>query len=177
MKLLLRPYCLLHTILEDVFSSLVCGRAKSELSTHSVSLCATAHLRVVVSAFSQGCLPWVHHHIVFYLPSVQLYRSSTIVPHWLVYCNHSHFAQSNCCCPLCVLILLVHSFPCPQRFSSQDDGRSPLVDHHSHIRLLPAIWCHLSLTLYLMPSPPISSPSCSFPTNLPAVDFSTALSL
>ena len=62
--------------LEEVFPSLVCGCAKFELSTHSVSLCTPAHLRVVVSTFYQGCLPGAHHHLVFYLPSVQHYRRS-----------------------------------------------------------------------------------------------------
>ena len=65
------------TPLEEVFPSLVCGHAKSELSTHSVSLCTSAHLRVVVSTFNQGCLPQPHRHLLFYLPSIQLYKSST----------------------------------------------------------------------------------------------------
>ena len=41
------------TLLEEVFSSLVCARAKSELSNHSVSLSTQAHMRVLESTLSQ----------------------------------------------------------------------------------------------------------------------------
>ena len=64
------------TPLEEVFPRFVCGRGKSELSTHSVSLSTPAHLRVVVSTIYEGCLPRAYRHLVFWLPSVQLYRSS-----------------------------------------------------------------------------------------------------
>ena len=57
------------------------------------------------------------------------YKTLRHVPHWLVNYSHSHFVNSYCCCPLHVLSLLFHSFPSTQCFSSQDDGRSPRVDH------------------------------------------------
>ena len=43
------------------------------------------------------------------------------------------FAHSYCCCPLLVLSLLVQSFSSPPCSSSQDDGRSPRLDHHCFI--------------------------------------------
>ena len=92
------------TPLEEVFPRLVCGRAKSELSNHSVSLCTPAHLRVLVSTFNQGCFPRAHRHLVFYLLSAQLYRSSaTFHTGWCT--AVTHFAHSYCCFPLLVLSL------------------------------------------------------------------------
>ena len=43
------------------------------------------------------------------------------------------FAHSYCCCPLLVLSLLIQSSASPPCSSSQDDGRSPRVDHHCFI--------------------------------------------
>ena len=64
------------TLLEEVFPSLVCARAKFELSNHSVSLSTQAHMRVVKSTLTRVVKHRAHRHLVFYLPSVQLYRSS-----------------------------------------------------------------------------------------------------
>ena len=64
------------TLLEEVFFSLVCARAKSELSNHCVSLSTQAHMRVVESTLTRVVKPRAHRHLVLYLPSVQLYRSS-----------------------------------------------------------------------------------------------------
>ena len=65
------------TSLEEVFPSLVCGRAKFELSTHSVSLFPPAHLRVVhVSTFYQGCLP----HIAIWCSTYRLHNSTGAPP-------------------------------------------------------------------------------------------------
>ena len=64
------------TLLEEVFPSLVCARTKFELSNHSVSLSTQAHMRVVESTLTRVVKHRAHRHLVFYLPSVQLYRSS-----------------------------------------------------------------------------------------------------
>ena len=64
------------TLLEEVFASLVCARAKFEPPNHSVSLSTQAHMRVVESTLTSVVKHWAHRHLVFYLPSVQLYRSS-----------------------------------------------------------------------------------------------------
>ena len=63
------------TLLEKVFPSLVCARAKSELSNHSVSLSTLAQMQVVESSLTRVVKPRAHRHLVPYLPSVQLYRS------------------------------------------------------------------------------------------------------
>ena len=57
------------------------------------------------------------------------------VPHWLPVgvLKSLSFDHSYCCCPLLVLSLLVQSFPSPPCSSSQDDGRSPRVDHYCFI--------------------------------------------
>ena len=64
------------TLVKEVFPSLVCARAKSELSNHSVFLSTLAHMRVVESTLTRVVKPRAHRHLVLYLPSVQLYRSS-----------------------------------------------------------------------------------------------------
>ena len=64
------------TLLEEVFPSLVCARGKFELSNHSVSLSTQSHMRVVESTLTKVVKHRAHRHLVFYLPSVQLYRSS-----------------------------------------------------------------------------------------------------
>ena len=64
------------TLLEEVFPSLVCARAKSEFSNHSVSLSTLAHMQIVESTLTRVVKPRAHRHLVPYLQSVQLYRSS-----------------------------------------------------------------------------------------------------
>ena len=64
------------TLLEEVFPSLVCARAKSELSNHSISLSSLAHTQVVESTLTRVVKPRAHGHLVPCLQSVQLYRSS-----------------------------------------------------------------------------------------------------
>ena len=57
------------------------------------------------------------------------------------------FAHSYCCYPLLVLSLLVQSFPSPPCSSSQDDGRSPRVDHHCFIFAFSQTYGAISLSL------------------------------
>ena len=117
------------TLLEEVFPSLVCARAKSEFSNHSVSLSTLAHMQVVESTLTRVVKPRAHRHLVPFLLSVQLYRSSaTFHTGWCT--------EFTLICPQllllsapCALSLLVQSFPSPPCSSSQDDGRSPRVDH------------------------------------------------
>ena len=68
----------------EVFPRLVCGRAKSELSTHSVSLGTPSHLRVVVSTFNQGCLPSGTSAFGVLLPVCATLQGLRHVPHWLL---------------------------------------------------------------------------------------------
>ena len=120
------------TLLNEVFPSLVCARAKSELSNHSVFLSTLAHMRVVESTLTRVVKPRAHRHLVLYLPSVQLYRSSaTFHTGWCT--EVTLICPQLLCCPLLVLSLLVQSFPSPPCSFSQDDGRSPRVDHHCFI--------------------------------------------
>ena len=118
------------TPLEEVFPTLVCGRAKSKFSSHFVILCTPTHLRVVVSTFYQGCLTRAHRHLVFYLPSVQLYWSSAAFhTGWynavtLISPTVTAVVRSVCSHFWSI------AFPSPQCFSYQDDGRSPKVDRH-----------------------------------------------
>ena len=148
------------TLLEDVLPSLVCARAKSELSNHSVSLSTQAHMRVLESTLSRVVKPQAHRHLVLYLPSVQLYRSSAkfhtgwctevtlICPQLLLF-------------PLLVLSLLVQSFLSTPCSSSQDDGRSSRVDHHFFIFAFSQSYGAISLSLTLSPwttTPHIASP-------------------
>ena len=151
------------TLLEEVFPSLVCARAKFELSNHSVFLSTQAHMRVVESTLTRVVELRAHRHLVFYLPSVQLYRSSaTFHTGWCT--------EVTLICPQ----LLLLSAPCalssgpklssPPCSSSQDDGRSPRVDHHCFIFAFSQTYgaISLSLSLNLSPwttTPPISSPS------------------
>ena len=58
------------TLLEEVFPSLVCARAKSEFSNHSVSLSTLAHMQVVESSLTRVVKPRAHRHLVPYLQSV-----------------------------------------------------------------------------------------------------------
>ena len=79
------------TLLEEVFPSLVCARAKFELSNHSVSLSTQAHMRVLESTLTRVVEHRAHRHLVFYLPSVQLYRSfATFQTGW---CTLSHLVS------------------------------------------------------------------------------------
>ena len=117
----------------DVFPSLVCARTKFELSNHSVSLSTQAHMRVVESTLTRVVKHRAHRHLVFYLPSVQLYRSSAAF-------HTGWCTEVTIICPQlllfsapCALSLLVQSFPSPPWSSSQDNGRSPRVDHHYFI--------------------------------------------
>ena len=89
-------------------------------------------MRVVESTLTRIVKPRAHRHLVLYLPSVQLYRNSaTFHTDW---CTEVTLICSQLlCCPLFVLSLLVQSFPSPPCSSSQDDGRSPRVDHHCFI--------------------------------------------
>ena len=120
------------TLLKEVFPSLVYARAKSELSNHSVFLSTLAHMRVVESTLTRVVKPRAHHHLVLYLPSVQLYRSSaTFHTGWCT--EITLICPQLLCCPLLVLSLLVQNFPSHPCSSSQDDGRSPRVDHHCFI--------------------------------------------
>ena len=149
------------TLLEEVFPSLVCAREKFELSNHSVSLSTQAHMRAVESTLTRVVKHRAHRHLVFYLPSVQLYRSSATF-HTGGVLKSLSFAHRCCCCPLLVLSLLVQSFPSPPCSSSQDDGRSPRVDHHCFIFAFSQTYGAISLSLTLSPwttTPPISSPS------------------
>ena len=78
------------TLLEEVFPSLFCAYAKSELSNHSVSLGTQAPMRVVESTFNQGSkTPGTSPFSV--LPSVcKTLQELRHVPHRLVYWSHSH---------------------------------------------------------------------------------------
>ena len=62
----------------EVFPRLVCGRAKSELSTHSVSLGTPSHLRVVVSTFNQGLSSF--GHIGIWCSTSRLYNPTGAPP-------------------------------------------------------------------------------------------------
>ena len=120
------------TLLEEVFSSLVCARAKSELSNHCVSLSTQAHMRVVESTLTRVVKP---RHIAIWCSTSRLCNStgaplsSTLVG----VLKSLSFDHSYCCCSLLVLSLLVQSFPSLPCSSSQDDGRSSRVDHHCFI--------------------------------------------
>ena len=135
--------------LEEVFSRLVCCHEKSELSTHSVSLCtprplASCGLNLLPGLSSSGISPFG------VLPPVNtILQELRNVSHWLVYCNHSHFAHCYFCCPLHVLSLLVHSYPIPQCFSCHDDGLSSRVDHHCLISVFSQPYGAISLSPYL----------------------------
>ena len=110
------------TLLEEVFPSLVCARAKFKLPNPSVSSSTQVHMRVLESTLTRVVKHRAHRHLVFYLTSVQLYRSSATF-------------HTGWCTEVTV---------------------SPLF----HFRLLPNIWCHLSLTLSpWTTTPPISSHS------------------
>ena len=86
------------TVLE-VFPSLVCARAKSELSNHYVFLSTLAHMRVVESTLTRVVKPRAHRHLVLYLPSVQLYRSSaTFHTGWCT--EVTLICPQLLCCPL-----------------------------------------------------------------------------
>ena len=128
------------------YHSLVCARAKFELSNHSVSLSTQAHMRVVESTLTRVVELRAHRHLVFYLASVQLYRSSaTFHTGWCT--------EVTLICPQ----LLLLSAPCalssgpklssPPCSSSQDDGRSPRVDHHCFIFAFSQTYGAISLSL------------------------------
>ena len=133
------------TLLKEVFPSLVCARAKSELSNHSVFLSTLAHMRVGESTLTRVVKPRAHRHLVLYLPSVQLYRSSaTFHTGW---CSEVILICPQLLCyPLLVLSLLVQSFPSPPCSSSQDDGRSSRVDHNCFIFALSQPYGAISLS-------------------------------
>ena len=89
-------------------------------------------MRVVESTLTRVVKPRAHRHLVLYLPSVQLYRSSAKF-HTGWRSEFTLICPQLLCCPLLVLSLLVQSFPSPPCSSSQDDGRSPRVDHYCFI--------------------------------------------
>ena len=108
-------------------------------------------MRVVESTLTRVVKHRAHRHLVFYLPSVQLYRSAQPRSTLVGVLKSLSFAHSYCCCPLLVLSLLIQSFPSPPCSSSQDDGRSPRVDHRCFIFAFSQTYGAISLSLtYLL---------------------------
>ena len=73
-------------------------------------------------------------HIAIWCSTSRLYNSTGAPPRSILVCILQSLSfRPQLLMFALVLSLLVHSFPSPQCFYSQDDGRSPRVDHHCFI--------------------------------------------
>ena len=146
-------------LLKEVFPSLVCARAKSELSNHSVFLSTLAHMWVVESTLNRVVKPW---HIAIWCSNSRLCNFTGAPPRsTLVGALKSlSFAHSYSVVRSLCSLFWSKAFPAlrapPLRMMAVRIQWITTV----HFRLLPTIWCHLSLTLSLWTTtPPISCPS------------------
>ena len=110
-------------------------------------------MRVVESTLTKVVEHRAHRHLVFYLPTPVCATLQELrhVPHWLVYWSHSHLPTVTAVVRSLCSLFWSKAFPTLRAPPlSPVSGWWPFAKSGSplfHFRLLPNIWCHLSLTL------------------------------